>query len=565
MRRFPLLAALLASGCAHFTAVEEVPPAFRERLAKHGEWLTVSSFDNPPGRFPPTELLSVKRWRVVKQRGEPKALVEQMTSSFLGLLERLRAGEREAALLELDGPIDLTDLLPTRREAAAYAAPGLKRDTYAFKSIDAERFELSVNGGRGRIAFMPAPAAGKNPPRASADERKRLGIWYAPFGPESEIFNFLTSMLEKEGGAQAAAKARQLAGSFLHHDLARPIDVRVDPAFPETFLPPLREALAAWNDALGAAVFRLRQGRDRRLGHADCVTGRSLCLRWRGSTSIPFTGMSGFTETAFDPQSGLIVGGLITLINDDVPVRDLPAAESVRIRAGKIDLEWVARSMHDYVQMNQVRHPAPGRYLRYLLLHEIGHFNGLGHDFHIDRTAGVTDLPATVMGYPPYAVAHLVTKPGANDRKRLDILYERTRTERLPYCSTLEAMAPDMSGGLAPKVEQCDLFALGDEATWYIALARFGKSGVFTTYPDTSYLPEELRSLYQRTREARGLPPQNVLARLAQILAGSSAGGEAGRKRVRAYLCGQRQALPRIRAQLQRFGKLSLDCGSAAS
>jgi hypothetical protein len=565
VRRFLLLAALLASGCAHFTAVEEVPPAFRERLARHDEWLTVSSFDNPPGRFPPTELLSVKRWRVVKQRGEPEALVEQMTSSFLGLLERLRAGEREAALIELDGPIDLTDLLPTRSEAAAHAAPGLKRDTYAFKGIDAERFELSVNGGRGRIAFMPAPAASKKPPKASAHDRNRLGIWYAPFGPESEIFNFLTAMLEKEGGAKAAAKTRQMAGSFLHHDLSRTLVVRVDPSFPEAFLLPLREALAAWNDALGAAVFRLKPERGRRLGHADCVTGRSLCLRWQGSTAIPFTGMSGFTETAFDPQSGLIVGGLITLINDDVPVRDLPAAESARIREGKIDLEWVARSMHEYVQMNQVRHPAPERYLRYLLLHEIGHFNGLGHDFHIDRTAGVTDLPATVMGYPPYAVAHLVTKPGANDEKRLDILYERARAERLPYCSTLEAMAPEMSGGLAPKVEQCDLFALGDEAEWYLALARFGKSGVFTTYPDTSYLPEELRSLYQRMREARGLPPQNVLARLAQVLAGRSAEGEPGRKRVRAYLCEQRQALPRIRAQLQRFGKLSLDCSGAPS
>jgi hypothetical protein len=565
VRLLLLLAALLASGCAHFTTVEEVPPAFRERLGKHDEWLTVSSFDNPPGRFPPTELLGVKRWRVVKRRGEPEALVEQMSSSFLGLLERLRTGEREAARLELDGPIDLTDLLPTRSDAAAHAAPGLRRDTYLFKSIDAERFELSINGGRGRIAFMPAPARSKTPRKLNARDRNRLGIWYAPFGPESEIFNFLTAMLEKDGGAKAAARVREMAGGFLHHDLTRTVVVRVDPSFPEAFLPPLRQALGAWNDALGAAVFRLKPERGRRVGHADCVTGRSLCLRWQGSTAIPFTGMSGFTETAFDPQSGLIVGGLITLINDDVPVRDLPAGESARIRDGTIDLQWVARSMHDYVQMNQVRHPAPERYLRYLLLHEIGHFNGLGHDFHIDRTAGVTDLPATVMGYPPYAVAHLVAKPGVNDEKRLDILYERAKAEQLPYCSTLEAMAPEMSGGRAPKVEQCDLFALGDEAEWYMALARSGKSGVFTTYPDTSYLPDELRSLYQRMREARGLPPQNVLARLAQVLAGKSAEGEPGRKRVRAYLCGQGQELARIRAQLQRFGKMRLDCSAARS
>ena len=556
-----LLTVFLLPACVHFSSVEEIPPSFRDRLARHEEWLTVSAFDNDKGRFPPSELLGSKRWRLVRQgREDDWKLVEVMMSSFVGLMERIREGPESTVILPLSGPIDLVDLLPVRQGASGFARSRWERDTYSFKSIDQDRFELIINEGHGRIAFMPAPPrCERNHPPVPV-VRDRLGIWHAPFGPESEIFSYITTLFAKADSSIAAKKVQQMSGDFLHHDLNRRIPVHVEASFSSRFRGTLAEVLAEWNSALGTPLFVLANESPQTLAKSDCVTGYSLCIRWHGSQDIPFTGMSGFTEIAFDPVTGVIVGGLITFINEDRPVRNLPAEDATRVRTGQIDRDWLARSMLNYAIMSQVRHPMPEKYLQYLLLHEICHFNGLAHDFHVDLTTKIGDPPLTIMGYPPFAIAHQAHQLGQSDRARIAQIYQRNHREKLAYCSTLEAMAPELSGGLTPRVEQCDLFVLGDEADWYLALARAGQAGVFTTYPDGSSLQTELREMYRQMREARGLPPQNILTKLTQILKGKSITGEVGRQKIKAYLCAQRRELPMIRTQLFRYAKMMLDC-----
>ena len=70
----------LSTSCAHFSTIDTVPKAFSSRLGAHPVWITVTTFDNPPGTFPPSETSVVKKWEVREKKGRAVLMREQWPS-----------------------------------------------------------------------------------------------------------------------------------------------------------------------------------------------------------------------------------------------------------------------------------------------------------------------------------------------------------------------------------------------------------------------------------------------------------------------------------------------------
>jgi hypothetical protein len=578
-RLMPLLAASLA-GCAHFSDIDAFPRAYRERLARHPVWLTVTSFDNVPGVFPPAETSVVKKWEARAAAGA-LTLRETASSSFLGLMEAFRGNRPWHESVSLDGAVDPQVFFPFHGHALEkrrrFAA-----DSYSFKAIDGgdggdgrggERFEITINDV-GRIVFVPAPA--NSLPATGTQDGRDVGIWTAPFGAEGELVTHLKRLIDKDradaGGEEEELPKELMPGPFLHHDvtIARKIPIVVDPSFPAALRPAVAASATRWNQALRHDLFETTP-KVRKIRHGDCLSGLALCIRWIGRPEVVMTGANGYTELAFDPDTGLIIGGLISVINDDVrpPFRPLAAADKRRF--DHPDLDFVVDAIHRYGEMENVLHPLPEKYLEYLLTHEMGHFNGLGHNFYTSAATSAVRPVSSVMSYPPFPVAHRANYVGEADLRRLELVYGRAgalppsaAADDFAYCSTFDAMAPERSAhGFYTKTAACDMFTVGDAAAWYIRLAERGRLGVFTPFPDISNLSEELQLVYRRIAQARGIPPLNVLTRLGFVLADKSDANAARRQRVTAFLCKQTKARTAIGAQLLAFHGLTLACPRA--
>jgi hypothetical protein len=537
----------------------------RARLARHPVWLTVAILDHGPGTFPPAETSVVKKWEVVEEHGRVARLRELFTSSFIGVFEKIHEDDDSVEAVEVGGTLDLAAFLP-------YPGHGLEvarhfaSDRYAYRDIDGRRFQLLVNGGRLRIVFMPAPNdyATARSPNGLPD----TGIWTTPFGAESEILTQVKRALIAEGQEVGPDE-----GVFLHHDLSvrRQVTVVMDRSFPPAMAAAATRAAAQWNRGFGRELFRV-DSRARAVDPAECQTGFKICLEWVGPADLPFTGANGYTNMAFDPQTGLIIGATVTIVNDDVqpPLAPMAAADRQKVTARRLDWDWIAGAMHRYGEWNRVRHPEPVAEVEYLLLHEFGHASGFGHNFYLTGTTTPAQPVSSVMSYPPFPVGYLATYLGASDLARLAVVYgkgdkggDKGAALPPPYCSTIDAMIPRQDKqGIYRKPPNCDLFTLGDQADWYIRLARHGRFGVFTGYPDLSHLSEELKAVYDEEAEKKRLPPLNLLTRLGFILGDASADrrNAAERARITSYLCSLTSLRAAITAQLETYHRVTLRC-----
>jgi hypothetical protein len=199
------------------------------------------------------------------------------------------------------------------------------------------------------------------------------------------------------------------------------------------------------------------------------------------------------------------------------------------------------------------------------MLHELGHFSGLAHNFLATKTTTPEHPTATIMTYPPFPFAHRALTLGDGDRARLAMIYRgETPPVALPYCSTLETLLPEKRGERFVKRAGCDMFTVGDPARWYVGLARVGKMGVFTTYPDLERQAPDVKRTVDELVRRRQQPPPNLLTRLGYILADATAETEADRRDIQAYLCSLGAQRAAIEAQLATFHGVRLACGASA-
>lgn len=514
--------------------------------------------ENGPGEFPPSDVAVVRKWEVEEEDGRADALKPTFTSSFTGFIETLRDGEDPFATLDVTGSLDPEAFFP--RAGYADALPiGKGPQQYAVKDIDGKRFQIVINGGRGRVVFMPAPNDYTGAP--PAPERRETGVWTTPFGPESELLLYIGRMMREDGRNDLPAwpDAR-----YLHHDVKsrRHFGVALAPSFPEAHRPLVAKALAQWNAALGKEWFRL-DPKGAQTDPGACVSGFQLCLGWTGDQGIPMTGLSAFTELGFDPQSGLITGAVITVVNDVKESTLVPlTAEEAKRFSGKGDLDAAAQAMTRYGEYEKKRHVDPKGYLEYLLLHEMGHVNGLAHNFFADPATHPAEPTSTVMTYVPFPVAHRASRIGPLDRERIDLVYKgrEATTAEVSYCSTFATLVPARDGDYVRKSPRCDLFTVGNPADWYVRIAKHARYGVFTEYPDTSHLPEPLRRALRDANERRRMPPLNVLTHLGYVLSERVSVSLKDQDAVRAFLCGLKADRLAIEAQLRAHHGLDLRC-----
>lgn len=558
-----LILLVLASGCAHFSKIPTIPTKYQQRLAKTSSWLTIASFDNAPGTFPPAETSVVKKWDTHLAPDGALIMREVSSSSFVGILDAVNRGRPLFREVELDGRVDPQAFFPYPGHALDRRRR-FKADRYEFEDLGDKRFVIRINGGIGRIVFMPAPADQFTAGRP--EDGQEVGIWSAPFGAESEIYAHLRRLLSKKQDQDESVELppELEIGAFLHHDLTRqePLPIVVDGSFPVPLRPAIERATGKWNEAMGKSVFAAKVTVGK-IDVADCLSGRKLCIRWLGAKDLALTGANGYTELAFDPATGLVVGGVVTVINDDVKPPFKPLAPADHGPFGRLDRDWIAAAMLRYHEMNGVTHPEPLGYAEYVVLHEMGHFSGLGHNFYASDATTPSRPISTIMSYPPFPVAHRATYVGDADRQRLAMVYKGkgAAAGELPYCSTFEAMAPERDEqGYFVKAARCDIFTVGSPAEWYILIAKQGRAGVFTDFPDLSHLSDEMQDVYREVSLARRLPPLNVLTRFGFMLADASPANAKTKARVEGYLCSLRSGRTAIAAQLSRYHGVSLVC-----
>jgi hypothetical protein len=135
-------------------------------------------------------------------------------------------------------------------------------------------------------------------------------------------------------------------------------------------------------------------------------------------------------------------------------------------------------------EFKKYAHPFPEKIWEHVLIHEIGHANGLKHDFKGSLTGDPSHPSETVMEYLPFIVSNRLNYLGSKDLSRINAVYRNTAPRiQLKTCSDAEAKE-----GKDPNCLQNDL---GEPAAWYVRLSKLGDKGPFTIVRENqSGLPE---------------------------------------------------------------------------
>lgn len=187
----------------------------------------------------------------------------------------------------------------------------------------------------------------------------------------------------------------------------------------------MRRALNKWNVALKSEVYQLNLQRES-VDAIDCMTTRSLCFKREGrEDNLGWIGWGGLTGLNFDPLSGEILGGLITIQNlSEGGLIPTPPQVLKDINAG-LTVDQVIQIQLRKEEFKKYAHAFPEELIEYVILYEIGHANGLKHDFR-GSLSGTPNHPSdTVMEYLPFIVAPKLNYLGAKDLERLDVEYGR--------------------------------------------------------------------------------------------------------------------------------------------
>jgi hypothetical protein len=390
-----------------------------------------------------------------------------------------------------------------------------------FRSIGKNKFEATNVSGDTHIVFVPSFSS-----NADIIPVKFVGlnVWTAPLGhAKSAIENIM--LLSKPDVA------------YLHHDLSRVITVVMDSSFPSEHLSALKDSLSDWNKALGKKIFKL-SGAKVSVDTAECLSSRKLCVKWTGSSVIPWTGVSGSTVHAFDPETGVILGGVITFSNgvDEKTLRGSPAEIDRQFISGKIDLSWIAQIFLRKPEFSNYRHPMPELVVKSILEHEIGHYNGLAHNFAGSHSGTVAEPSATVMDYFPFSAIRNL-KIGTFDHEVIKAVYSGVAPgPSFEVCTDFEK---DGFPGIQPKIAACNAFDFGEPVLWYSSLGDLSSNGVFAKIEGD---------------------PHDFLYYLGSFLSLGGKGTLDEQRRVREYLCAKKDLTTAISQELNHQWGVPLSC-----
>lgn len=424
----------------------KLPQQVLDILRKHEFWQTASGIFSP-GLSP--VITSNQKWQFqgssLKEITKLTLLQDCATKKFLGW---------KSAQVDLSASYDARDFLVG---AAKLCNPA---KTAAFKIIylDGDRFVLEPLEGGLVVIFFPAIESLRNrPPRIQSE----VHLFTSPLG--------LNDGIRLEG-------MELPRNDYLHHDLNASMPVVLDESFPDQFVETLSQSLAKWNEAIGAHYFQIEPTK-KPLDLYDCLSSRKLCFLWKGPTEFSFLGVSGLTGIVFNPQSGEISGGYIGLQGNladkysQAPFS--PALE--RFQNEQTSSADIAALFLQRSELSHYLHPRPLWALGYAITHELGHFQGLKHNFY-----GSTTQAESVMDYLAFsAVNSKSSNVGALDLEALALAYQgKDLSSAYRFCTSPMAS----NKGVSPD-PNCNLFDYGQPEQWFISLAEAAPEKVFSLHP----------------------------------------------------------------------------------
>lgn len=492
----------------------DYPLNIRETLAGSENWETIvySSLKLPiSDNWVVLTTKQSKKWHVSSEAGVATLLdeVTQLTPAIDQTTGQPTWGTSHVNLLQ---PI----------QTSHFYLEGLfeKEQGFTFRILNGNRIEAVNLTGDTHVIFLPSFSS---PADLIPVKSQDLNIWTAPLGQAKQALAATIGLSKPDVG-------------YLHHDLTRTIIVVADVSFPERHLEALQASLLDWNKALGVDLFKLKNVRTP-IDVADCLSSRKLCIDWKGSAEIPWTGISGSTIHSFDPVSGLILGGVVTFTNgaEESTLNNSPAEVDRQFLLGDIDSNWVARIFLRKSEFASYRHPLPEIAIQSILEHEIGHYNGFAHNF-LGSLSGTVDKPsATIMDYFPFpGIKNL--KIGRFDQEVINAVYKgATPTNEFQACSDFERSGYKT----IQKVAKCNAFDFGEPVNWYSTLANLSANGVFGKLEGD---------------------PNDFLYYLGAFLSKDGGATEEEQKRVTEFLCSKADAIIAIKTELLQQWAVNLSC-----
>ncbi len=254
---------------------------------------------------------------------------------------------------------------------------------------------------------------------------------------------------------------------LLNHDIRgnrRKVIVNLE--FPEIYIKTLRGVLDEWNSLLGQSYF-VFSGKQI-LNPVDCISDQILCIQWKGGERFTWTSFHGTTEQAADPGTGTVIGGIIYLFNDanETSVRDGTIAELALVENPK-GLPEVALGFTQFAKYSQIWRRESFPLVKWLLLHEMGHFFGWNHNFAGAYSNQTALDPETVMGYPPFNLISKFDRLGPIDRKRFQAIYNEIqfKNNEIPFCGDLDINPLFDGKSWSKKIPECLMWSAG-AADW---------------------------------------------------------------------------------------------------
>lgn len=426
------------------------------KLARHTNWQTMSYLSTGAGQDANALFLGSKLWNTFSD--SEANLLKFTEISKLSIRENAaQPGKAElysASLIlnEQTKPVDFG--LDFKKEADV---------TWTFRDLGREKFLLQTIDKRLSLIFIPADSE-PDADRFKISESPPLNS-YAGTAP----LGFAASGYKSLFGLSVAPLA------YLHHDISRPKRVRVSATFPRRYLPVIADGLKKWNKALGFKLFNLDLQTNQQVDPAECFANDQVCILWSGAADLPWTGFSGVTSISFNPVSGRIIGGTVTLTNA-APAGSLkvtPPEIVARISQNDPGISWIAEQALMTDKYAKLLHPFPNRFLDYFVVHELGHYIGLDHNF-AGSIEGTAERPTnSIMDYLPFPAVIKANKIGPYDLSMIDLVYrKKLPNPKQPYCS-----GDQVSGeAWAPFCEQRDI---GDTLTWFALWANMSSDGLF--------------------------------------------------------------------------------------
>lgn len=432
----------------------KLPPRALEILGRHKVWQTAAGL-MIKGQAP---LLSAqKKWKFSKK--DSKLFFDEITTLMAGKdCATQKPTSWMQGRIDLSQDLDSRDFLLGLPDICGNKIPS----NFYVRYYSGDRFAISPVDDGFAVLFFPSDTSS---PSRNADLIP-ANAFTAP------------------GIAPAIEKATGLKGektAYLHHNLKSKMPVYLDSSFPAAYIEIFQQTIDRWNALLGTPLFEIEQTGSQ-LDPFDCSSARKLCLFWSGPEKLSFLGATGMTSITFDPQSGEIIGGYIGFASDaNEDAANAPPMDVLsRYSSESTSLSDIAQIFSLRSLLKDFLHPQPTWQLSYVFSHEMGHFNGLAHNFYGANDSIDFHSHDSVMDYLPFsAIDSSSGDPGKFDRAVIGLIYgnEAPRSE-YRFCDDSEANLD----GVSPN-PNCNQFDLGRADRWFMALAGTSDAGVFSPHP----------------------------------------------------------------------------------